>query len=243
MKKPKQLKYNTKDIATIYDDQALDYAGFAKGDFSWDYIEKPLLDRVFSLPYAPHNPSVLDAGCGVGRTLKYLVNRGIPRTKITGLDISQKMLSLAKKEVPGIKTVQANVVDFETKDKFDFIICIHVLHYLNNKDYKHALRNFYKLLNPRGLLFIMSTHPMRTVRHDLAEYFKRSWIEDRTPWGATNPLYLRPVCDFVNETIRAGLTLKSLEEPSIPVSAKKIDPVKYLKYTCCPSRIGVVAQR
>ena len=91
-----------------------------------------------------------------------------------------------------------------------------------------------------GMSFVI-THPVRTTRHNLSEYFKRDWIIDHTPWGTTAPLFLRPVCDIVNETINAGFSIKLLEEPNVPPEAKKSDLVNYLKYSCCPSRVAVVA--
>lgn len=70
-----------------------------------------------------------------------------------------------------------------------------------------------------------------------------SWLYLEKPWGTTSPLFLRPVADIVNETIKAGFTIKSLEEPSVPLAAKKADHVNYLKYSFCPSRIAVIATK
>ncbi len=127
------------------------------------------------------------------------------------------------------------------KDHFDLITCTHVLHYLGEEDFIKALKNFYSLLNPGGVLFFVITHPVRTTRHNLSEYFKRDWIVDHTPWNTVSPLFLRPVCDIVNETIKAGFSIKSLEEPDVPLEAKSADLTNYLKYSCCPSRVAVVA--
>lgn len=237
-----KLKFNPADIEKLYKDQALEYSNFANESFSWNYLEKPLLDKFLS-SISSKNPRVLDAGCGMGRTLRYLLDKKIPKENIVGVDISNEMLTIAKKDVPEVKTIKSDLAKFEMKDKFDVIICTHVLHYLDEVGFKKTLRNFYKLLKPQGILIFVITHPVRTTRHNLAEYFKRDWIVDHTPWGTTSPLFLRPVSDIVNETIKAGFTIRSLEEPNVPLSAKKSDLTNFLKYSCCPSRIAVVASK
>jgi ubiquinone/menaquinone biosynthesis C-methylase UbiE len=236
----KKLDFKPSDIAKLYKDQASGYSSFANDSFSWRYLEKPLLDDVL-LSVLTKKIKVLDAGCGMGRTLKYLLDKKIPKENIIGVDISDEMLVIARKNVPGVKTIKSDLTKLEIKDKFDLITCTHVLHYLGEKDFLTTLKNFYKLLKPGGTLFFVITHPVRTTRHNLSEYFKRDWIVDHTPWGTTSPLFLRPVCDIVNETIKAGFTIKSLEEPDVSLVAKKSDLVNYLKYSCCPSRVAVVA--
>jgi len=237
-----KLKFKPSDIAELYKNQASEYSVFADSSFSWRYLEKPLIDKVLSL--TPNkNLKILDAGCGMGRTLKYLLDKKFPKENIVGVDISDEMLNIAKKNVPQLKTIKADLTKLKMKDKFDLIICTHVLHYLGEADFRKTLNNFYSLLKKGGILFFVITHPVRTTRHNLADYFKRDWIVDHTPWGTTSPLYLRPVTDIVNETIKAGFMLKSLEEPDVPLEAKEKDLVNYLKYACCPSRIAVIAQK
>jgi SAM-dependent methyltransferase len=176
-----------------------------------------------------------------GKDIKYLLDKKLPKENILGVDISSKMLAIANKNVPQVKTIKSDLTSLKIKDRFDVIVCTHVLHYLDEKDFRKALRNFYALLKKRGILFFVITHPVRTTRHNLAEYFKRDWIVDHTPWGTTSPLYLRPISDIVNDTIGAGFTIKSLEEPTVPIRAKKADLNNFLKYACCPSRIAVIA--
>lgn len=237
-----KLRFKPSDIAKLYKDQAAQYSDFANGSFSWHYLEKPLIDSVLSL-ISNKNPKILDAGCGMGRTLKYLLDKKVSKENIIGVDISGEMLSIAKKNVPQIKTIKSDLTKLSMKDRFDLIICTHVLHYLDEVDFSKTLSNFYGLLQNGGILFFVITHPVRTTRHNLADYFKRDWIVDHTPWSTTSPLFLRPVADIVNETIKAGFTIKSLEEPSVPLQAQKVDLDNYLKYSCCPSRVAVIAQK
>lgn len=236
----KKLTFKPTDIAQLYKDQAVKYSSFANESFSWRYLEKPLLDNLLSKIHIK-TPKVLDAGCGMGRTLKYLVDKKIPKENVIGVDISSEMLTIANKNVPGVKTIKSDLTKLVIKDHFDLIISTHVLHYLGEEDFRKTLKNFYSLLNLDGILFFVITHPVRTTRHNLSEYFKRGWIVDHTPWDTVSPLFLRPVCDVINETIKAGFSIKSLEEPNVPFEAKEADLTNYLKYSCCPSRVAVVA--
>ncbi len=97
-----KLAFKPADIAQLYKDQALKYSSFANDSFSWHYLEKPLLDKLLS-SLSFKKPKVLDAGCGMGRTLKYLVDKKIPKENITGVDISSEMLVIANKNSPGGK--------------------------------------------------------------------------------------------------------------------------------------------
>ncbi|KKQ92339.1 MAG: type 11 methyltransferase [Candidatus Woesebacteria bacterium GW2011_GWB1_39_10] len=237
-----KLKFKPKDIEKLYKDQAQQYSNFANDSFSWKYLEKPLLDKVLGLS-SFKSKNILDAGCGMGRTLKYLLDEGVDKNNITGVDISEDMLKIAKNNVPSVKTLKTDLSKFETKNKFDLILCTHVLHYLDNEDFTKTLKNFYKLLKPKGILLFVVTHPVRTTRHNLAEYFKNDWIVDHTPWSTTSPLFIRTVADMVNETIKAGFRILSVEEPSVLPVSQKADLVNFLKYSCCPSRIAVVARK
>jgi tellurite methyltransferase len=236
----KKLAFSPSDIIKLYKYQAAKYATFADTSFSWQYFEKPLLDQVLS-SLRLKNVKILDAGCGNGRTIKYLLDKKIPEANILGVDISSEMLSIAEKHLPGIKFINSELAKFSSAQKFDLIICTHVLHYLDQKGFQKTLINFYKLLKPGGTLFFVVTHPVRTSYYNLADYFKRDWIIDHTPWGTASPLFLRPISDMVNETIKASFKIKLLEEPQLPVESKDLDPVNYLKYSNCPSRIAIVA--
>ena len=236
----KKLDFNPSDIEKLYKDQVTKYIDFANESFSWKYIEKPLIENALR-NNKKKTLKILDAGCGIGRTLKYLIDSGYPKNNIFGVDISEDMVSIAKKNNAGVNICKGNLTKYNPKEHFDLILCTHVLHYLNDKDFMKVLRNFYSLLNKGGMLFFVLTHPVRTTRHNLSEYFKNDWIVDHTPWGTASPLFLRTVSKIVNNTIDAGFIINKLEEPNIPTEANTTDSLNYLNYSCCPSRIAVLA--
>lgn len=237
-----KTKFTKSDVKKLYKSQAKKYAEYAPDSFSWRYLEKPLIDKLFSKGLKK-SAKILDAGCGTGRLLSYLTKSKVQAKNIIGVDFSPEMLSIARENNPKVKIVESDLSHFNSATKFDLIICAHVMHFLDKTGYKKTLENFYTLLGPNGRLFVVLTHPFRTVRRDLSQYFKRDWIVDHTPWGTKSPLFLRPISDIVNGVIDAGFTIQSLEETSIPNSAQKVDPDNYQKYSLCPSRIAILAKK
>jgi len=76
---------------------------------------------------------VLDAGCGTGYLIKRLWEEN-PRLNIIGVDISEKMLNIAKKRLKGrkIKLLKKDMEDLNLSDKFDIIVSNGNIHYIKN---------------------------------------------------------------------------------------------------------------
>jgi SAM-dependent methyltransferase len=68
----------------------------------------------------PDAQNVLELGCGTGSILKCLQDA----YEVFGLDISGKMLSLARKKVPRSKLFRQDMVDFRIDGRFDVIFCV-----------------------------------------------------------------------------------------------------------------------
>jgi SAM-dependent methyltransferase len=74
-----------------------------------------------------HNLTVCDVGCGSGRFVSALAQRG---ARVTGLDFAPTMLELARKLVTerGLADrcnfVLSDVLDWKTEEKFDLVIAI-----------------------------------------------------------------------------------------------------------------------
>jgi ubiquinone/menaquinone biosynthesis C-methylase UbiE len=101
---------------------------------------------------------ILDAGCGFGGTLLYLL-KGFPEAEGVGIDASDVLLELAREtaEAQGM----ANRVTFEKgdvqempypDDSFDVVISTNVVHHVANPT--AMLREIKRVLAPEGLLYI-----------------------------------------------------------------------------------------
>ena len=68
--------------------------------------------------------SLLDVGCGFGDYFNYLKQRGIKNVKYNGIDLSDKIVDLAKENNPLANVVQCNVLDLSDDEKFDYVISL-----------------------------------------------------------------------------------------------------------------------
>lgn len=94
---------------------------------------------------------ILDIGCGAGRDALYLSNQGL---KVTGIDYSENLISIAKNKVPGAKFL---VMDFEeiafAEKSFDGVWANACLLHLPKNRLLPVLEKIYAILKDTSLLF------------------------------------------------------------------------------------------
>lgn len=99
---------------------------------------------------------VLDLGCGMGRVLKHMA--GYCREAV-GLDVSNRMLSLARKRTAGIdnvKLVRGEGAELSTleNDSFDFCYAIQMFHQIEREDTIKYLVEIERVLKTDGSLYL-----------------------------------------------------------------------------------------
>ena|SRR3989344_5601262 len=107
------------------------------------------------LPFLKHfsqNDHILDVGCGGGRDAKFFIENGL---RVTGIDSSRVMISLAKKEVPKgkFKCLDMLKMNFPAS-AFDGIWAQTVLLHLKREDVPKALKKLYRILKKGGILHL-----------------------------------------------------------------------------------------
>jgi len=132
---------------------------------------------------------ILDAGCGTGRNLRALVQRG---AQAIGLDFSLGMLRVARRELPKTSLVQADLhqpLPFPPRH-FDAVLCALIGEHLDRLDL--VLGGFHRVLKDGARLVFSVYHPdlaaagkeanferdgvhyrLGAVRHTLADYLDR----------------------------------------------------------------------
>ncbi|MFZ2658236.1 MAG: methyltransferase domain-containing protein [Victivallales bacterium] len=170
---------------------------------------------------------VLDAGCGTGYLSRKLHRKG---AIVTGIDISYKMIEIAKKKSPGI-TCHVDSCSTLTKledNFFDLIIANYVL--MDTPDLEATMKAFNRVLKPGGAAVVIFSHPCfpqgrATVSEDRDTigynwdfpYFDRCKRVD-PPWGHFKSDFIwfhRSLSDYWKAFKQAGFTVDDMEEPRI----------------------------
>jgi 2-polyprenyl-3-methyl-5-hydroxy-6-metoxy-1,4-benzoquinol methylase len=95
---------------------------------------------------------VLDVGCGSGLKSKYFVQKGL---RVVGIDISEKMIEISKREVPTEIFYALGLEDINKLDYFfDAIFMQAVLLHIPKKEAVAKLREIITKLKPGGYLYI-----------------------------------------------------------------------------------------
>lgn len=190
-----------------------------------DLIEQPAMRKL--LPEL-NGKTVLDLGCGYGHNCVDFVNRGAE--KVIGIDISEKMLSVAKEESAHSKIEYRNMsmTDISTLDnKFDLIYSSLAFHYV--KDFDAFAKSMFSVLNSGGQLLFSQEHPIITSTVDGAGHFNKNENGEKVSYTFSNynqpgerrihwyvdgvVKYHRTFSDIINALAKAGFIIEEVCEP------------------------------
>ena len=94
---------------------------------------------------------ILDLGCGSGIPARYFASRGM---RVIGVDISPEMILLAKKQVPGVPFICADMEVQWPRGVFDGICVFFSLLHLPKEKTAYLMHKIYQWLKPGGVLVI-----------------------------------------------------------------------------------------
>ncbi|HEX5400233.1 MAG TPA: class I SAM-dependent methyltransferase [Verrucomicrobiae bacterium] len=212
-----------KHTGDSYDDKARRYAE-SVDTRPWNaHYERP---AVVSLLLALKNQNVLDAGCGSGWYAEYLLKHG---ANVVAFDFNAEFVQLARARVGDrAKVLRADLaepLDFARAHEFDLVVCPLVLHYL--KDWLPALREFHRVLKPRGVLVFSTHHPFQDWQYFKTEdYFAVDLVEDEWNIGKVK-FYRRPLTAMSRDLASAGFDIERILEPQPTEDFKRADPKGY----------------
>lgn len=92
---------------------------------------------------------MVDLGCGNGALTDMISDRGYT---VIGIDDSEEMIQLAKKEYPNYKFMRGNAINFNLDEKADVIFSNAVFHWIDEKNQQAMLSNIYRNLKAGGEL-------------------------------------------------------------------------------------------
>lgn len=213
----------------IFDNQTFfdGYKALRDGDCNAnDLIEQPAMRKL--LPDLS-GKSVLDLGCGYGHNCIDFVNLGAK--SVIGVDISEKMLSVAKSESANekIRYINMSMTDIgKLNEKFDFIYSSLAFHYV--RDFGAFAKEMYSVLNNGGQLLFSQEHPIITSTVDGKGHFNKdekgnriSYTfsdynrsgERKVHWYVDGVIkYHRTFGDIITALAKAGFVIEAVSEPT-----------------------------
>jgi SAM-dependent methyltransferase len=167
----------------------------------------------------PNARNVLELGCGTGSVLKHLQDR----YEVSGVDLSSRMLSIARKRVPRAKLFRQDMVDFQINDRFDAIFCVFdsINHVRRFSDWKKVFARLRQHLSPGGC-FIFDINTERKLERHIAEppwvhrFGRNLLIIDVTALGNHGSTWNIKVFEHVSRT-RYVLHEEDIIEVSFPL--------------------------
>jgi len=184
--------------------------------------EKPAL---FSLAPNLVGKSVLDLGCGYGENCAEFKRLGA--NKITGVDISEKMLAIAETETSGIEYIRADMSDLSSIPcRYDIVFSSLAVHYI--LDFYRLCAQVAGLLYDGGYFIFSQEHPLTTaplkgvswtkdetshqMYYNLSDYARSGRRE--TTWIVDGVVkYHRTFSEIVNALTSYGFVVEKILEP------------------------------
>ncbi|KGR72567.1 class I SAM-dependent DNA methyltransferase [Streptococcus phocae subsp. phocae] len=157
----------------------------------------------FSLRHLPkhkNRKSLLELACGTGIQSVRFAQAGFD---VTGLDLSQEMLAVAKKRAESAKKeihfTQGNMLDLSKVGTFDFVTCYSdsICYMQDEVEVGDVFKQVYDALNDDGI-FIFDVHSIYQMEkvfpgyayHENADDFAMVWdsFEDEAPYSVVHEL-------------------------------------------------------
>lgn len=185
------------------------------------------IPALFSMMPDLKGKKVLDLGCGFGEHCKQFIGYGAQ--KVVGIDISKKMLDIAKKENSDPKITYVNMPMEEIRqlnEQFDVVVSSLAFHYV--EDFAGVVKSIYDMLDTDGVFIFSQENPLCTCHSggdrwtrdengnklylNLADYGIEG--ERESEWFVDNvKKYHRTFSTIINTLIEVGFTVEKMIEP------------------------------
>ena len=185
------------------------------------------IPALFSMMPNLKDKIILDLGCGFGEHCKRFVESGAK--KVIGIDISEKMLEIAKQENVDSKITYINMPMeniWQLNEKFDVVVSSLAFHYV--EDFSGVVKNIYDMLNENGVFLFSQENPLCTCfsggnRWTKDENGNKLYInlsnygiegERESSWFVDNvKKYHRTFSTIINTLIETGFKIEKMIEP------------------------------
>ncbi|MGN0184840.1 MAG: class I SAM-dependent methyltransferase [Aristaeellaceae bacterium] len=245
-----------KSIRENWNDMAAAYEIFNNSPDSYSYnIEWPCIRDM--LPELKGR-AVLDLGCGTG-IFTFLLEQYGP-ARLVGIDLSEEMLGIAREKAcerrSGAEFIlgdAAHAADC-VQGMFDLVFSSTTTHYIENLD--TFFGSVARCLRPGGSCILSAIHPVYSAMYPIergdafpdddawvVRYLDRSRRAYIQPWIEYNDAFENELSrsyhhsfgDYVNAIVRAGLSIRRVEEPLPPEEWRETNPERYDSFIETPT--------
>lgn len=182
---------------------------------------------------------VLDLGCGYGWHCVYAMEHGA--ASVTGIDLSEKMLSVAREKTPypqvEYKRMPIEDIDFPP-DSFDIILSSLAFHYV--KDFDRVAKKIHACLTEGGAFVFSAEHPVFTAEGSQQWYLDADGNILHFPvdnyfyegerkadfLGETVTKYHKTLTTYLHGLLSNGFQLADIMEPQPPAHMMDIEGMK-----------------
>jgi len=168
------------------------YKEFDKSRYSIWVKVKEFLDSL------EDNKIILDAGCGNGKNIKYIIEN-LKMKEIYGIDYSHEFIKLCSEKFINSNIIfkEMNITNLHFPDNyFDYIISIAVIHHLNPENRIKMIKELVRVVKNNGLILISAWGIIRTDNFKLPNTLKNATkLNDNNdyliPFKSNNIIYQR----------------------------------------------------
>lgn len=129
---------------------------------------------------------VVDLGCGPGNSTALLRERW-PEAHLTGVDSSEEMLRRARRDLPGVEWVQADVSRFVADPAPDVLFSNALLQWL--PEHQRLVPALFQQLAPGGVLALQVPRNFAEPSHRLMRETPGPWAERMAHVRASDPVH------------------------------------------------------
>lgn len=141
------------------DMRSLVRSGYNQGQYDKTYARNNAIPEPFEKALCNEllfrikpSPKILDLGCGVGLPYdKYFLKNN---ASIVGVDISEKHIEQAKRNVRGAEYFVGDFFSKHIRGKFDAIVSFYAIFHIPRTEHKKLLKHIHSLLKKNGMILI-----------------------------------------------------------------------------------------
>jgi ubiquinone/menaquinone biosynthesis C-methylase UbiE len=146
--------------APLYDEKWGVYSNIAHQQFLQEFLS-----------LLPQACMILDAACGAGRYLPFLLEK---THSIIAIDQSQGMLARAQAKFPGVQFEKVGLQELAYQDVFDGAICMDAMENVCPEDWPLVLSNFHRALKQHGYLYFTAETIENADENEIKQAFDRA---------------------------------------------------------------------